>query len=127
MRCMDTMNHSLEVNRLVVGTELLDAGTSRINTLGGVGHVGVVASDADVGLVGAVVAVQGQLVMAIIALVDINDAASWYRRSVCDWRVSYCTRYSDAIDRAILVCVYRRVSLDNGSSRANGIIRNGNR
>ena len=70
-RRMDTVDHVLEIDGCVVGTQ---TGQTRVGAaLVDVCHHRIVASNADLGFIGPVVAVQRKLVMALIALLYVNN------------------------------------------------------
>ena len=76
-RGMDQMHHALEIDRCIVGAEI---GETLPAALSDVGRVRIVTGDANARIVGAVVAMQRKLVMAIVAFLDVDDLAARHRR-----------------------------------------------
>ena len=67
------------------------------------------ASNANLRLVGTVVTMQRELVMAFVTLLNVNDWAS--RNSICvrDRRVEHGVGNGDAFERAVIIYIYSRM------------------
>jgi hypothetical protein len=83
---VDSVDHVFKVNRLLPQT--IDSyGRERLpHTY--IGRSRVVASDTDLGIVIAIVAVQGEHAVAHIAFCNIHDHAACHRRCACDVAVT---------------------------------------
>ncbi len=81
---MEPVNHALEVDRFLGGAEQVVAIRVGHAALIDVRGVRIVASRAKLGVARAVTAVNCQVQMAVIAFVDIDDLAAFFRSGVRD-------------------------------------------
>ena len=73
-RCMDSVDHGLEIDRCVVGAQI---GQTRVGTTPvDVCHHRIVASHAYLGIVGAIIAVQRERIVSVIALFYVDNHPS---------------------------------------------------
>ena len=94
-RCMDGVNHKLEIDRCVIGTQ---TGQTRIGAaLVDVCHHRIVARHAYFGLVGTIVAVQRELVVAVVAFLYVDNCPSRYSVGVRYRRICNGIGYRDAL------------------------------
>ena len=77
------------------------------------------AGHANLGLVRTVVAVQRQLLVAVVTVRDVDHLSTCDRACTIDAEVLNNIAYRDPLDRA--VDINRRMTIDRDSSGANGI------
>ena len=115
-RRMDTMDHVFEIDCLVIGTQIRQTGAAAAPV--DIRHHRIVAGDADRGLVGTVIAVQRELVVAVIAFLDIDNRSSRNRVGIRYRCVKHGIGHGDTLERTVVIYIDGRMTFDGDGSRA---------
>ena len=75
------------------------------------------AGDANLRFVRAVIAVERELVVAIVALLNVNYRASGHGICVRDRRVEHGVGDGDTLERTVVIYIYGRMTFDGDRSR----------
>ena len=115
------MNHVLHVDRRVIETQV---GLALSGTAIHVSYVRCVAGDTDLDVIGAIVAVHRQLVVAVVAFLYGYRIASWHRFGIGDWCISDRIRHRDSLQRAFDIDSRMAVDGDRERTASRGRHRN---